>query len=133
LGVTVSRETQGGDETPMSTPGTPPTLETLCLRLVHLEQMLVLHREYQREQVETAYCSLKSKLEEMNKFREENKDLTLKFVTREWTDNQHDGMNKRITALEMRGSNFDGRLTGIALIIAGVFALFELALHWWKP
>ena len=111
----------------------PPTLDSLCLKIQHLEKMLELHRAYQREQVDAAYTVLHVKLDEMNKFREENKDLTARFVTREWSELQHAALADRLTKLELSRSNFDGRLVGMALVIAAVFALFELALHWWKP
>ena len=117
----------------MSAPCPPPTLDTLCLRIAHLEELLNVHRAYQQKELETADKVLHIKLQEMNNFREENKDLTAKFVTREWFDKIHGDLVERIEYLELNRSNFDGRLIGIGGVLGIVFLVIELAAHWWKP
>ena len=113
----------------------------LALQILELEKRMDLHMTYQREAVEKASRDLHERLQEMNRFREENRELTQRFATTEALENRiltvmvkvetiekgiTPHLGPRVVALEMAKSNLEGRFWALAAIVVIIEVFMQL-------
>lgn len=108
------------------------SLELLDVKVTELEKRIELHLEYQRKAVTKASDELHERLAGMNEFRETLKDQASRFVTTTFLDERLLRLDERLTALELRNANMDGRfwVWGIFItILTLVLQLWPLLRH----
>lgn len=99
--------------------------EFILVQLRAVEARFAQYVEHNSEQLRRTEMELNRRLEGMNEFREENRQLTNKFVIKEQYETRHEDLIRRISELEKNKNVREGQLALILVLITIVIAIIK--------